>query len=310
MVYVLYGTIDFLINKQIKKILNTNIITDINITNYDLTNDYLTSIINDADTMSLFSNKKAIIVNNSYIFTGATKKNNEQNISVLEAYLNNINPDTILIFIVNNEKLDDRKKIVKLIKKVATVLEYNNTDINKLVLSFCDDYIITPDTIKFLISRVGDNINLLSNEIDKIKIYKDNEKCITNQDIELLTSKYEEINNFKLIDAIIAKNKALAITLYNQRLKLNEEPIAIVIALANQIRIMYQVKALYALGHTEHDIASIINIHPYRVKLAANTKYDLKILLHYLKKLADLDLFIKSGQIDKVIGLEMFILSL
>ncbi|MEG2322572.1 MAG: DNA polymerase III subunit delta, partial [Bacilli bacterium] len=279
MVYVLYGTIDFLINKQIKKILNTNIITDINITNYDLTNDYLTSIINDADTMSLFSNKKAIIVNNSYIFTGATKKNNEQNISVLEAYLNNINPDTILIFIVNNEKLDDRKKIVKLIKKVATVLEYNNTDINKLVLSFCDDYIITPDTIKFLISRVGDNINLLSNEIDKIKIYKDNEKCITNQDIELLTSKYEEINNFKLIDAIIAKNKALAITLYNQRLKLNEEPIAIVIALANQIRIMYQVKALYALGHTEHDIASIINIHPYRVKLAANTKYDLKILL-------------------------------
>jgi len=106
---------------------------------------------------------------------------------------------------------------------------------------------------------VGDNLPLLSSEIEKIKIYKNNDKTITKDDINNLTCKSLEENNFKLIDAIISKNKNLAFELYNDRIKLNEEPIAIIIALANQIRIMYQVKQLYLNGYTENDIAKNLN---------------------------------------------------
>ena len=74
MVYLLYGTVDYLINKTIYKIINDNNIDEFNINKYDLTNSLLTDIINDASSMSLFSDKKIIIVNNAYIFTGANKK--------------------------------------------------------------------------------------------------------------------------------------------------------------------------------------------------------------------------------------------
>ncbi len=312
MVYLLYGTVDYLINKAIDKIVNDNKINEFNINKYDLTNSLLTDIVNDASSMSLFDDKKAIIVNNSYIFTGTTKKNLEQNTEELENYLNNINDNTILIFIVNNEKLDERKKITKLIKKNGTVKDFNSIDNISLVKNLFEDYSISNENIKYLISRVGEDSSLLASEIEKIKIYKDKDKNITYDDITNLTTKSLEINNFKLIDAIISKNKAEAFNLYQDRIKLNEEPIAIIISLANQIRIMYQVKQLYLNGYTENNIASILKIHPYRVKLASQNarKYDSDILLKYLKQLADLDINIKTGKVDKTLGLELFIIAL
>ena len=312
MVYILYGTINYLINKEIAKIIKDNNIEGININKYDLNNTYLTDIINDASSMSLFNDKKIIIVNNSYIFTGTTKKNLEQNTEELENYLNNINDNTILIFIVNNEKLDERKKITKLIKKNGTVKDFNSIDNISLVKNLFEDYSISNENIKYLISRVGEDSSLLASEIEKIKIYKDKDKNITYDDITNLTTKSLEINNFKLIDAIISKNKAEAFNLYQDRIKLNEEPIAIIISLANQIRIMYQVKQLYLNGYTENNIASILKIHPYRVKLASQNarKYDSDILLKYLKQLADLDINIKTGKVDKTLGLELFIIAL
>ena len=312
MVYILYGSINYLINKEITKIINDNKIDEININKYDLTSTYLTDIINDASSMSLFDDKKIIIVNNSYIFTGTPKKTLEQDSTILENYLNNINDNTILIFIVNNDKLDERKKITKLIKKIGIVKEFNNIDNISLVKELFGEYNISTDNIKYLLERVGDDTTLLATEIDKIKIYKDKDKMITKEDITNLVSKSLEVNNFKLIDAIINKNKNDAFTLYQDRIKLNEEPIAIIIALANQIRIMYQVKQLYLNGYTENNIASILKIHPYRVKLANQNskKYDSNILLNYLKQLADLDISIKTGKIDKQLGLELFILAL
>ena len=181
-----------------------------------------------------------------------------------------------------------------------------------LVKELFSDYNISTDNIKYLLERVGDDTTLLATEIGKIKIYKDKDKNITKDDITNLISKSLEVNNFKLIDAIINKNKNEAIMLYQDRIKLNEEPIAIIIALANQIRIMYQVKELYLNGYTENNIASILKIHPYRVKLANQNskKYDSDILLNYLKQLANLDISIKTGKIDKQLGLELFILAL
>lgn len=310
MVYVLYGKISYLIEKNINKIIEQY--KDNDVIKYDLEQDSLTKIINDANSVSLFSDKKTIIVYNSYIFTGSTKKNIEHNIEDLELYLNNINEDTVLVFVVENEKLDERKKITKLVKKVGIIKEYNDVDTISVVKDLFNDYSISLDLIKYLIERVGDNLPLLSSEIEKIKTYKNSDKNITKEDIDNLTIKSLEVNNFKLIDAIISKNKKLAYELYTERVKLNEEPIAIIIAIANQIRIMYQVKQLYLNGYTENNIAKILNIHPYRVKLASQNsrKYSEDLLIKYLKQLADLDIDIKNGNIDKNLGLELFILQL
>ncbi len=305
MVYLLYGTKNFEIEEKIKKISKD--IDDMNISKYDLNNDMLSLVLEDAKTMSLFGDKKLVIADNANMFTGSTSKDSE----LIEEYLNHINENTIFILIVHSDKLDTRKKITKLIQKVGKVQEFNDElDTTSLVRRLFKDYNIDYKTVHLFIDRVGNNPLIIQNEINKIKIYKGNDKNITEEDILNLTTKLIEIDIFKLIDYIVKKNKEKALELYYEMLKMNEEPIKIVVILANQFRIIYQSKELLKKGYSEKDIASTLKIHPYRVKLAIQNgrNYSSDTLLQNLNALADIDIGIKTGTISKDLALELFIL--
>ncbi len=314
MIYLLYGLETFLIEREVKNILKEKNISDIDINTYDLSITLIDNILEDAMMISLFGDNKAIIVSDSYIFTGVSKKGEiNHNLDMLVSYLKDPNPNTLIIFIVNSEKLDERKKIVKLIKESGVVKDFNKpNNINSIVKELFEDYNISNENINLLIDRVGKNLGILDQEISKIKIYKDTDKQINADDIFNLTCKTIDTDLFELIEHIVAKNKGRAIEIYKEMLKLNEEPIKIIVILANQIRIIYQTKELYKKGYTEKDIASNLNIHPYRIRLALqkSREYESSALLQHLNDLADLDINIKSGLIDKNLGLELFILGL
>ena len=142
-------------------------------------------------------------------------------------------------------------------------------------------------------------------------MYKDKDKEITKEDLLLLTSQNIDTDLFNLIDAILMKNKKTALESYHEMMKLGEEPIMILVLLANQFRMIYQVKKLYQMGYSEKDISSELKVHwyPVRKTLGRMRDYEEKELLSYLKKLADLDIAIKKGEVDKNSCLEMFILN-
>jgi DNA polymerase-3 subunit delta len=157
---------------------------------------------------------------------------------------------------------------------------------------------------------VGNNLDILNQEITKLKIYKDDDLIITDEDIVNLTNENIEANLFLLIDSIVNKDKKRAICIYHEMIKMNEEPIAIIISLANKMRGLYQTKELFSKGYKDVDIATILGVKPgylYYMKDSLK-KYDSNTLLKLLKKLADLDYNIKKGSVNKELGLELFIL--
>ena len=309
--YLLYGTEKFLINNEIKKIINKYNIEDINISKYDLDINTLGEILDDIKTVSLFSSKKLIIIDNSYIFSRTTKKI-DNNIE-LENYLNNPIKDNIVIFINNLDKIDGVKKIVKVIKEKGIIIEFNKlNNITNNVKKMFDNYIVSNDNINYLINRIGNNIEILYQEIEKIKIYKLDDKVITKDDIDNITSENINIDIFKFIDDIINKNKDCAIKTYKELLKINEEPIKIVALLASKFRLMYQTKILTGDGYNEEEISNLLNIHKYPVHLALTSgyKYSSDLLLNYMLELSNMDTKIKKGESDKNLALELFILKL
>jgi len=313
MIYILYGNETFLIDNEIKNIIDKNNIEDINIVKYDLEVTPLSQIIDDANTVSLFANKKLIIVDNSYIFTRTIQKRLEQDLSILENYIKNYNKDTILLYIKNNEKIDSVKKITKLVKENGIIKEFNRSNnIHDNVKKMFDGYSIDYKTISLLISRVGNDLNILDKEIKKLKLYKIKEKLITSEDVINLTTKSIDTDIFKFIYNIINKNKKEAITTYKELLKLNEEPIKIISILANKFRLMYQASELTKKGYSEENISDILKVHKYPVSLAIQSglKYDSEVLLNHLNSLANLDIKIKTGLVDKNLALELFILEL
>lgn len=305
MLYLLYGTKTFLIQEEIAKIAKK--FDSMNVSRYDLTNDLTKDALEDAETLSLFGDQKLVICENANMFTGSTSSDSD----IIEEYLKHINPNTILVFSVNNEKLDERKKITKLIKKNGKVMEFND-DINphELIKTELKDYHISESLINLIIDRVGKNPLILKQEMDKLKLYKV-DKDITEDDILNVTYKKIDGNLFTLVDYIVNDNKDKALELFYELINVKKEkPNSVVNNLASLFRVMYQSKTLAKKGMTQYDIAKILNVHPYRVKLALQKshQYSSETLLKYLSDLADIDINAKSGKMNYELALELFIL--
>lgn len=308
MLYLLYGTESLLIKEFINNIKIENNID--NIITYNMLENTLEEVINEANYIDMFNDKKIIVVNNSNFFTTELTINTD----ILENYLENINVDTILIFVVNKEKLDVRKKIVKKFKDKNLIKEFNRLSSTNLLDKINDifkedDYSIDIKSINELINRCSEDYYLISNEIKKLKLYKIDNKKISFEDICEAVSKPLEDDIFKLIDSVSKKDSVKIMKLYKDIIDSGEDPIKILVLLANQFRLMYQV---YNLNNfTESKIANILQVHPYRVKLARekNLNFRKENLEKILKELSLLDYNIKSGKIDKYAGLELFLMN-
>lgn len=311
MIYVLYGLERYLIDKEIKKIIENNNIDELSISKYNAKNNSLEEILFDVDSMPLFGNKRLIIIDESYFFTGE-KSSDEHLLEKIEKFLNGFSSNNIVLFVVNNEKLDERKKITKLVKKIGKCIEFNaKSDANAMIKDLLKDYDISTSNINLIKFRINNKSEVINSEIDKLLIYKE-DKTISEEDIMNVISEYPNIDFFQFIDNIINKKVEETLKTYYELLKLKEEPIKIIVTLANQFRLMYQAKKMFQSGYSEKDIVMETGEHPYRVKLAISKaqKYKDEDLLEILKKLGEINLNAKKGLVDSKTALEMFIIEI
>lgn len=313
--YLIYGIEDYIIDEAIKKIITDNNIIDDNIIKYNLDEVNVSLALEEASTVSMFDSKKLVICEGCKFLTGENKKEINHDIDSLTKYINNPFTDVFLVFVVRKEKLDDRKKIVKELKKNSTVIEAQkkeNYNLNNYIIDYVNKngYNMSKNACIKLIERAGNNLSNLISECDKIFLYKDDEKNITEEDIENLVFKNIEDNIFELTNAVMNKDKKKIINIYKDLILMGEEEIKLIVMLANQFRMILQVKLMVKNGYKERDMATIIKEHPYRVKLAMQSNFKINELENYLIKLEELDYSIKSGKLDKSFGFEMFLLNI
>lgn len=306
MEFLFYGLEYRMIKEEINIIKDKYKINDINISHYNLNENSLKDVIEDASMISLFSDKKMIICENSNIFT-SLKNDIEQDDRVLIDYLKNKDENTILIFTVFLEKLDARKKIVKLIENKK---EFNKVNKTQVIKDSLKEYNVKEGAIEAFIKKTSNDTGIIINELEKLKNYKIEDKTITKEDVMLVTSETAEVDLFLLIDLIMKSEHQKAIEVYHKTLEAGEEPIKIIVSLANQFRLIYQTKEYAKQGLKELEIASKLGKHPYSVKLALQKSYlySDKTIFNLLRKLAILDYNIKSGKVEKELAFELFIL--
>lgn len=111
--YLLYGTEAYFINETIDLITVEALAEedrDFNIVTYDLEEAYLEDVVEDARTLPFFGERKILLIK-SPLFLTSQKEKLEQNIKILEEYIAEPSPFSIMIFIAPYEKLDERKKL-------------------------------------------------------------------------------------------------------------------------------------------------------------------------------------------------------
>lgn len=319
--YVLYGSEKFRMN-EFAAFLEDHLIAkedrDFAVIPFDLSETPVQAVVEEAETVPFMVERKLLLVRDNSLFTaGKDNAKIEHRVELLSDYMQAPADFSVIVFLVNNDKLDERKKIVKAVKAAGTVLAFNPLGAEELLRwvekGFKDrGCAVAPGTAEALVASAGTGLQGLSAEMDKLSLFAGAGGTVDAAAVESLVHRGTEQNVFTLVEDIanLRLDKALG-TLY-ELLKQREEPIKIATLIARQFRIILQVKDLSALSYSQAQIASQIGVHPYAVKLAGEQarKFDSRRLRQILSGLADLDYQMKTGAIDKVLGLEMFMLRL
>lgn len=309
MIYLLYGENETEINKYIDSIMKENNIETKIVYNYKETT--IDDVIEECSYKDLFGSTKLVVLNESDFLTGKSTLESE----ILNKYIDNPTDTTYLIFKVITDKLDVRKKLVKLLKEKSTIKEFKLLDSKNITsyISNCfktNNYNITKEAINEITKRLSSNTKVIDKELDKLLLYKINEKEINIKDVEEVITKYEDNIIFKLVDEVIKKDKSQVFKTYKKLKDSKEEPSVIIVLLASQFRLMFSAKVLYEKGLDKYKIGAKLKEHPYRVELALNSAFSIskEEIINILYKLAELDIEIKKGETDKYKALEMFLL--
>ena len=305
--YLIKSNAISLIDKKIEELIKEKDFDSSSVTTYDLEEDSITSLIEDADTISFLTPNKVII--------GKNLSNNnldEKNLKTLSKYLDNPNSDVLLILVTTN--IDARKKIVKeVINKLSLV--NISTDTKEIVKDILKGYDVEYRVINLLEEYYSEDLERLISETKKLALAFINTKKITYKDaLELLVKPLNKQDSlaFDLVREIALKNKKKAVNIYNELLSYNIESYALFGLLESQYRLLYQVKVLNKRNISYNDMASILEVHPFRVKktLELVRYYTLKEIRKLLKNLSDIDFKIKSGVYENNIIIDLLILNI
>ena len=243
--------------------------------------------------------------------------NNKNYLERFLKYLDNSKEDNLLIMTINKSGSNNSeiKKFIKDVKKRINAITYK-VDSDTLIKNLLKGYKLETGVIKLISSKCLDDLDSIKNECLKLKDYKDNDKNITVDDVNLLVEKRfgdPSEATFDFNRALAENDKKQALKLWRELLNYqNIEPLELIGLIGSQFRIMYQVKLLENEGMSNNEIARILEAHPYRItKTRELTKYyNLDDIGDIIVALAKVDLDIKTTSCNPIDMLEMFILNI
>ncbi|PWU68464.1 DNA polymerase III subunit delta [Gracilibacillus dipsosauri] len=317
-VYYMHGTETYMMEAVKQSLLKHSIEEedrDTNVSLYDLEEISIQDVINDTNTFPFLGEKKLVIATNaSFLKAKPPNLDFTHQIETLINYIQNPAPYSILVLIAPYEKVDERKKVVKQLKKEATVIsceplkEWNMKEaIEKIAQEH--QVIVKEEVVEYILEEIGTNLMIISSEMEKLALYVGPGNTIRLEEAELLLSHQENSTGLKLVDAIIESDLAKAIHIAKDLEKMNEDPIALVALVSSQFRTLLHVKSLKQKGYSQQQIVGQLKIHPYVAKLSLNRqqKFTKEELHQALTILAETDAQIKTGKVDKSLGLELLL---
>ncbi|WP_028544894.1 DNA polymerase III subunit delta [Paenibacillus taiwanensis] len=315
--YVLYGTEKYRMQEFVQLLVDKLIPEehrDFAITKMDTSEHAIEAVVEEAETMPFLVERKLILVKDHSIFASGKDKL-EHRTDRLLTYMANPLESSIVVFLIQADKLDERKKTVKLAKTAGVVLPFQPFSADELMQWVAKQVEtvgsqIDAQGIEALLNNAGTQLQTLSAEIEKLSLYVGPGGLIQADTIEQLITKTTEQNVFQLVEDVIKRRPEQAMQMFRELLKQKEEPIKILALIIRQLRIMLQVKELTSQSFSQQQAASQLGLHPYAVKVAAEQarSHDTASLAIWLAEAAELDYEMKSGRVDKTLGLELLIL--
>ena len=250
-VYILYGEEAYL-RSQYKDKLKKALLgdgDDMNFHYFEGKNISQGEVIDLAETMPFFAQRRVIVLENS----GLMARGGEE----LAAYLGD--PAQTAYFVFVEQSVDKRSRLYKAATARGRAIEFTAQDeavLKRWILGFLkkENKNITERDLNFFLDKTGSGMDNIRGELEKLFCYCMGRDVITAQDIEAVCTRQVSSQIFDMIDAVAQKKQKTALDLYYDLLTLKEPPMRILFLITRQFNLLLQVKELKNKGYDANAI--------------------------------------------------------
>ena len=308
MIYFFYGDEEFNISNEIKKFKSKLDKNFIEMSYKCFNNPKFPDLVSALRTQPMMFGNMVIEINCLSYLCGKSSEDgafDDKQIAQIKDALDTCGENLDIIFVAqippdSQKKIDKRKKFFKLLskynaKEFLQIPSYKTAELESWIKQQAKskDLKLADKVVSEILIQVGANLRLLDAELEKLKIYAGEnpvtvdmvkEICVTNEDL------------FVFADYLIDGNITKTLEEY-QKLLSKKHPLEILSVLHTLLHGKIQIKA-YSSKYSPDEIAKMINMHPFRVKLEVQKlkNVSLKNLVKLKKNLTEAEFKIKSGQ--------------
>lgn len=261
-------------------------------------------LIDLAETMPFFAERRLIVVENSGFFKSASPE--------LADYLKSVPETTCFLFV--EEEIDKRGRLYKAVKANGRIVELGRQEeatLTRWILGMVkrEEKQIAESTVRYFLAKSGTDMENLRNELEKLFAYTWGREIITVEDVDAVCTTQIVNHIFDMVNAVAEKQQKRALELYYDLLALKEPPMRILFLLVRQFRLLMEVKELDASGYGRKEIGEKTGLHGFVVgKYQSQARaFSAGELREILETAADIEERVKTGGLADSLGAELFI---
>lgn len=262
-------------------------------------------VIDLAETLPFFADRRVILIENSGFFKNACED--------LAEYLAQVAPSTHILFA--EDEVDKRGKMYKAVKKYGKIVEFttqNEELLTRWILSRLkkEGKNITGNVMQLFLSKTGTDMSNIDRELEKLICYTLEKDVISAEDVEAIATEQTTNKIFDMVNAIAEHNQRRALDLYYDLLTLKEPPMRILFLITRQFQILLHIRDMAGKGFDNQTMAQKAGIPPFAVRrnVTQAKGFTPAQLKGALRDGVDLEEAVKSGRMNDQMAVELFLM--
>lgn len=312
-VYLLYGAEKTRIERQIASFrarMARIADMDYNLREFDLKppSGDVEEVLIACDTLPFLAERQMVVARNVDHLDGDARER-------LLQYLEDPAPQTVLVLVA--ERVAKNSRLYKAVQKVGAVHEFaqlKRGEYPREVMRMFEARGKKVDTAAAaaLVEAVGQDLQALQTEVDKIVLHAGAKKRLVKQDILYVVSKTSPTSIFSILDAVGERDTEEALRRLAAFLAEGESEHRAHYMLVAHVRDLIRAKSLVARGDSEGEVAAALGKSPWVAGKAMkqSSMFEMDELTRALRLAADLEERMKTGRMDARLAVERWVISL
>ena len=262
-------------------------------------------IIDLAETLPFFADRRVILIENSGFFKNSCEE--------LAEYLTQVAPATYFLFV--EEEVDKRSKMYKAAQKEGRIVEFSAQSeelLTRWILSRLkkEGKNITAPVMQLFLGKTGTDMGNIDRELEKLLCYTLGKDVIEAEDVEAIVTEQTTNKIFEMVNAIAEHDRKKALDLYYDLLTLKEPPMRILYLITRQFQILLNIRDMMGKGLDQGTMAKKAGIPAFAVRrnVVQARGFTMEQIRQALSEGVELEEAVKTGRMDDQMAVELFLM--